>query len=129
MSPLNSWPPEITLVVYGGPLLLIFVGMVFSLYIDRCHLADILAALRNSRYIVFWAAGLSSQGRLGRLMLIAKICGMVLCPKSGIRAGELDPDDIRNFPVHLKRLLIAKTTLMVITLVWGVLAYALLKLK
>src|SRR5690606_41188417 len=65
----------------------------------------------------------------GRLMRIAKICVMVLCPKSGIRAGELDPDDIRNFPVHLKRLLIAKTTLMVITLVWGVLAYALLKLK
>ena len=129
MSAFDSWSPETTLVVYGGPLLLILAGMVFSLYIDRRHLADILGALKNSRYIVFWAAGLSSQGRLGRLMLIAKICGMVLWPKSGIRAGELDPDDIRNFPVHLKRLLIAKTILMGVTLVWGVIAYALLKLK
>jgi len=125
----DFWSSWLAFTLLAGPLLLIVVGMVFSLYIDRRHLADILAALKNSRYIVFWAAGLSSQGRLGRLMLIAKICGMVLCPKSGIRAGELDPDDIRNFPVHLKRLLIAKTTLMVITLVWGVLAYALLKLK
>ncbi|WP_301362069.1 hypothetical protein [Stutzerimonas nitrititolerans] len=125
----DFWSSWLAFALLAGPLLLIVVGMVFSLYIDRRHLADILAALKNSRYIVFWAAGLSSQGRLGRLMLIAKICGMVLCPKSGIRAGELDPDDIRNFPVHLKRLLIAKTTLMVITLVWGVLAYALLKLK
>jgi len=125
----DFWSSWLAFALLAGPLLLIVVGMVFSLYIDQRHLADILAALKNSRYIVFWAAGLSSQGRLGRLMLIAKICGMVLCPKSGIRAGELDPDDIRNFPVHLKRLLIAKTTLMVITLVWGVLAYALLKLK
>lgn len=125
----DFWSSWLAFALLAGPLLLIVVGMVFSLYIDRRHLADILAALKNSRYIVFWAAGLSSQGRLGRLMLIAKICGMVLCPKSGIRAGELDPDDIRNFPVHLKRLLIAKTTLMVIMLVWGVLAYALLKLK
>ncbi|WP_312963538.1 hypothetical protein [Stutzerimonas nitrititolerans] len=125
----DFWSSWLAFALLAGPLLLIVVGMVFSLYIDRRHLADILAALKNSRYIVFGAAGLSSQGRLGRLMLIAKICGMVLCPKSGIRAGELDPDDIRNFPVHLKRLLIAKTTLMVITLVWGVLAYALLKLK
>src|SRR5690606_11070233 len=125
----DFWSSWLAFALLAGPLLLIVVGMVFSLYIDQRHLADILAALKNSRYIVFWAAGLSSQGRLGRLMLIAKICVMVLCPKSGIRAGELDPDDIRNFPVHLKRLLIAKTTLMVITLVWGVLAYALLKLK
>lgn len=88
-----------------------------------------IGSLEEQSLYRFWAAGLSSQGRLGRLMLIVKICGMVLCPKSGICAGELDPDDIRNFPVHLKRLLIAKTTLMVITLVWGVLAYALLKLK
>ena len=129
MIDIYSWPHEISLVVFGGPLLLILVGMAFSLYIDRRYLFDMLEALKNSRHIVFWAAGLSSQGRLGRLMLIAKICGMVLWPKSGIRAGELDPDEIRNFPVHLKRLLIAKTALIGITLVWGILAYALLQLK
>lgn len=129
MIDIYSWPHEISLVVFGGPLLLILVGMAFSLYIDRRYLTDMLEALKNSRHIAIWAAGLSSQGRLGRLMLIAKICGMVLWPKSGIRAGELDPDEIRNFPVHLKRLLIAKTALIGITLVWGILAYALLQLK
>lgn len=129
MIDIYSWPHEISLVVFGGPLLLILVGMAFSLYIDRRYLTDMLEALKNSRHIVIWAAGLSNQGRLGRLMLIAKICGLVLWPKSGIRAGELDPDEIRNFPVHLKRLLIAKTALIGITLVWGILAYALLQLK
>ena len=125
----DFWSSWFAFVLLVGPLLLILVGMAFSLYIDRRYLTDMLEALKNSRHIVFWAAGLSSQGRLGRLMLIAKICGMVLWPKSGIRAGELDPDEIRNFPVHLKRLLIAKTTLMGITLVWGAVAFVLLKLK
>jgi hypothetical protein len=125
----DFWSSWFAFALLAGPLLLILVGIAFSLYIDRRYLVDMLEALKNSRHIVVWAAGLSSQGRLGRLMLIAKICGMVLWPKSGIRAGELDPDEIRNFPVHLKRLLIAKTALMGITLVWGILAYALLKLK
>jgi hypothetical protein len=125
----DFWSSWFAFALLAGPLLLILVGIAFSLYIDRRYLFDMLDALKNSRHIVIWAAGLSSQGRLGRLMLIAKICGMVLWPKSGIRAGELDPDEIRNFPVHLKRLLIAKTALIGITLVWGILAYALLQLK
>lgn len=131
MINIDSWPPEIALVVIGGPILLAFVSIAFSLYLGYRHLDDMLEALKNSRHIVYWADVLRHQGVFGRFMLVAKVSGVMVFPGPGrlIRAGELHPDDVQNFPAHLKRPLIAQTVLMVIILVWGALGCVLLKLK
>ncbi|MNG18925.1 hypothetical protein D3C84_1030360 [compost metagenome] len=54
---------------------------------------------------------------------------MVMWPGPGLRAGDLDVDDIRNFPVDLKRLLKVKAILTCVILIWGALAFALVKFK
>lgn len=129
MIDIYSWPHAISLVVFGGPILLCFVSLGFSLYLSRCHLDAMLDALRNSRHIAVWAPGLLVNGWFGRFMLTAKVCGVVTWPGPLIRAGELDPEEIRNFPEYLKRLVTAKNALNGIIVAWGLIAFVLLKLK
>ncbi len=54
---------------------------------------------------------------------------MVTMPRVSIRIGELDPEDIKNFPPHLKRLLKIKAVMLVGIAVWGFIAYGLMKLE
>ena len=122
-----SLPTAIALVVFGGPILLCLASLAFGLYLSRRHLDAMLEALKNSRHLAVWAPGLLHQGWFGRFMLAAKVRGMVTWPGPLIRAGELDPDEIRNFPAHLKRLLTARNVLDGIILVWGTLACVLVK--
>jgi len=129
MIDIYSWPHEISLLVFGGPILLAIISLAFSLYLSRRHLDAMLEALKGSRYIAVWAAGLESLGWFGRFMLTAKVSGMVTWPGPGIRAGELESDEIRNFPAHLQRLLTAKNVLNGIILAWGAVAFVLLKLQ
>ncbi|MNF88992.1 hypothetical protein D3C84_714970 [compost metagenome] len=128
MTDIYSWPHEISLVVFGGPILLCFVSLAFSLYLSRRHLDAMLEALKNSHYLAFWAAGLRDDDWFRRFTLTAQVGGMVMWPGPLIRAGEVDPDEIRNFPAHLKRLVVAETVLNGITLIWGAVAFVLLKL-
>jgi hypothetical protein len=62
-------------------------------------------------------------------MLVAKIAGMVMMPKVSIRSGELDPEDIQNFPPHLKRLLKIKAVMLVVSGVWLLIGSLLVKFR
>jgi hypothetical protein len=123
------WSSWFAFALLAGPILLAFMSIAFSLYLSRRHLDAMLEALKNSRHIAVWAPGLLENGWFGRFMLTAKVSGIVTWPGPLIRAGELDPDEIRNFPAHLRRLLTAKNVLNGIILVWGAVAFVLLKLK
>jgi hypothetical protein len=123
------WKSWLAFWLLAGPILLSYVSFAFSLYLSRRHLDSMLAALKGSRHIVISAAGLLQRGWFGRLMLVAKITFMVMWPGPGLRAGDLDPEDIRSFPVHLKHLLKTKAILTCVIVIWGALAFALVKLK
>ncbi|UVJ45641.1 hypothetical protein NVV94_08855 [Pseudomonas sp. LS1212] len=125
---IDAWSPWAAIMFVGGPFLLILVSFAYSLYLGR-HLDAMLKALKNSEHIAIWSAGLRYQGWFGRIMLIAKITGMVTWPGPGIRAGVMDPVDIKNFPPHLKRLLNIKIVISGIILVWGAIAFTLVKLR
>ncbi|MDF9907997.1 hypothetical protein QF017_006098 [Pseudomonas laurylsulfatiphila] len=129
MISIETWSPWAAIIVVGGPILLCYVSFFYSLYLSRRHLDRFLQALNGSRQIVISAAGLAQSGWLSRLLLVAKITFMVMWPGPGLRAGDLDVDDIRNFPVDLKRLLKVKAILTCVILIWGALAFALVKLK
>ncbi|EPA93937.1 hypothetical protein PG5_55870 [Pseudomonas sp. G5(2012)] len=62
-------------------------------------------------------------------MLVAKIAGMVMMPNASIRSGELDPEDIKNFPPHLKRLLKIKAVMLVGSGVWLLIGSLLVKFR
>jgi hypothetical protein len=125
---IDSWSPWAAIIIVGGPFMLIVVTFAYSLYLSR-HLDAMLDSLKNSRHIVVWGMGLRNQGWLGRLMLVAKITGMVMWPGAGIRTGQMDPDDIKNFPSHLKQLLKIKIIISGVIVIWGAFAFALLKFR
>ena len=129
MISIDTWSPWAAIIVVGGPILLCYVSFFYSLYLSRRYLGRFLQALNCSRHIVISAAGMMQNGWLNRLLLVAKITFMVMWPGPGLRAGDLDPDDIRNFPVGLKRLLKVKAILTCVILIWGALAFALVKFK
>ncbi|MNY27500.1 hypothetical protein D3C86_1614110 [compost metagenome] len=125
----DFWKSWLAFWFLAGPILLAIASTAFSLYLSRHHLDAMMEALKNSRYIYIWGAGLRKQGWFGRLLLIAKIAGMVTMPRASIRIGELDPEDIKNFPPHLKRLLKIKAVMLVGIAFWGLIAYGLMTLE
>jgi hypothetical protein len=129
MISIDTWTPWAAIIVVGGPILLCYVSFFYSLYLSRRHLDRFLQALSGSRHIMISAAGMMQSGWLSRLLLVAKITFMVMWPGPGLRAADLDPDDIRNFPVGLKRLLKVKAILTCVILIWGTLAFVLVKLR
>jgi hypothetical protein len=108
--------------------LLIFISFVFSLHMAKRHLDAMVDALKNCHYITN-RAGLRHQGWFERMLLVAIISGMVQWPGPGLRSGEMDPDDLRQFPAHLRKLLNAKHVLTLIIAVWFLIIYLLTKLR
>jgi hypothetical protein len=105
-------------IVAGGPLLLGFTGLAFSLYLTHRHLDAIKEALKNSRYIYLWGDSLGKRGLIWSLLEMSKIAGMILLPKSHIRVGDLDSVDFKNFPPYLKRYLTIVTTMIFTAMIW-----------
>ena len=106
-----------------------YISFFYSLYLSRRYLNRLLEALKGSRHIALAGAGLLQVGWFGKILLVAKITFLVMCPGPGLRAGDLDPDEIKNFPKDLKRLLKAKAILTCIITVWIVIVCVLVKLK
>ncbi|WP_420232337.1 hypothetical protein ACN079_25385 [Pseudomonas sp. ABY48] len=126
MISIDTWPPWVAIIVTGGWGL---AGLAFSLYLSHRHLDAMKEALKNSRYIYLWGRSLGKRGFLWSLLEIAKIAGMVVWPRASIRIGEVDPVDIKNFPPHLKHLLVINLTLMTIAFAWLAIAAVLIKLR
>ena len=116
-------------MVAGGPTVLGFVNIIFSLYLSRRHLDAMKESLKNSRYIYIWGPSLGKRGLICSAWEVMTIAGLVIWPKAHIRVGDVDPVDVENFPPHLKRLLIAKVAMAIITLAWAAIVALLIKLR
>ncbi|AIG04158.1 hypothetical protein [Pseudomonas fluorescens] len=127
MTNIDTWSPWVAIFALAAPILLAYVGAAYSLYLSHRHLGAIKEALKNSRYIYIWGPSLGNRGLIWSLFEISKISGMIVWPRSAIMIGELDPVDLKNFPPHLKRHLIANLTIMSISLIWGIVSVALVK--
>ncbi|WP_300724899.1 hypothetical protein [Pseudomonas sp.] len=118
MTSIDTWSPWIAIIFTGTPILIGFVGIVFSLYLSHRYMDAIKEALKNSRYIYIWGPYLGKRGVIWSLLEIAKITGMVTWPWASLRIGELDPNDLKNFPPRLKRLLVINITMLYISFTW-----------
>ncbi|WP_434572849.1 hypothetical protein [Pseudomonas sp. Z3-6] len=61
--------------------------------------------------------------------MIISIAGMVVWPRAYIRIGDVDPADIESFPPYLKRLLIVKVTVTIISFTGMAVVALLIKFK
>ena len=129
MINIDHWPLWIAVIVIGGPILLSYVIFFYSLYLSRRHLERLIVALSNSRAISIDAENLARGGWLARLLLVSKITLMVMWPGSGLRNGDLNVSDIRDFPESLRYLLKVKAVLTGVTLIWATIAFLLVKFR
>ncbi|WP_256675800.1 hypothetical protein [Pseudomonas sp. R5(2019)] len=88
-----------------------------------------MKALKNSRYIARAGLIMQHHGLSRRLLLVTKLAGLVMVPGPGIRRGEIDPDDIKNFPPHLKRLLKVKSAILIVGVFWMAAIYVFLEIE
>ncbi|MPQ84370.1 hypothetical protein F0170_10445 [Pseudomonas sp. MAFF 730085] len=129
MTSIDDWPLWIAIFVSGGPILLGFIGLAFSLYLTHRHLDAIKEALKNSRYIYIGGDGLGKRGVLWSLLEMSKIAGMITMPKVHLRLGDLDPVDLENSPRYLKRLLISVTATILTSFIGMIVVAILLKFR
>ena len=129
MTSIDTWSPWIAVTVAGGPILLAAMNIAYCLYLSRRHLDAMMEAMKNSRYMYIWGTAWRRQGWFGGFVLINKIAGMVVWPKTYIRYGEVAYMDIENFPPHLKRLLTVYVVILLVSLSWMAVAGMLLKFR
>ena len=129
MTAEEFWRSWLLFWLLAGPLLLAAVNFAYSLYLSRRHLGAIKEALKNSRYIYLWGPSLGKRGLIWSLLEIAKITQIIIYPRSSLHIGELDPDDLENFPPRLRRLLKIKSIMLIVNGVWVVAVFVLLKFE
>lgn len=129
MTAEEFWRSWLLFWLLAGPLLLAAVNFAYSLYLSRRHLDAIKEALKNSRYIYLWGPSLGKRGLIWSLLEIAKITQIIIYPRSSLHIGELDPDDLEQFPPRLRRLLKIKSIMLIVNGVWVVAVFVLLKFE
>lgn len=111
-----------------GPIFMGFLFIANSLYISR-HLSVMLKALENSRQIIFYSMIYKSMGVFGNIFLVTQMAGLLIWPKLGVRKGFLDARDVEGFPAHLLRLLKINMAFLVVSIVWFIVVYIVIKLR
>lgn len=99
--------------------MLVPVSIGLSVYISRRHLDEMVNAFPRSRHIVIAAAALMPSGLFGRFLMILKIGGAITWPGPFIRAGEMNAEEIRAFPPHLRNWIRAKICINIVAFSWG----------
>ncbi|QOQ76316.1 hypothetical protein IMF22_04360 [Pseudomonas poae] len=95
--------------------LMVWIGVCLHLAYTKMDV--MLEHLKNSPAITAWAP-MRQGGPWGKLLLIGGISGLVTFPGPQLKTGQLNAEDLANFPVDLKRKLIR--------LYWGVIGLLLI---
>lgn len=112
-----------------APFLVCLIGQAITLYMVYRDLDEMKAAFPNSIHIKHQMNIWAGSGFVARYMQVNVITGAVLLSGFYLRRGELDPDEVRNFPGHLKPRMIWSSWFLGIGLAWLFLNVALLKLS
>jgi hypothetical protein len=105
------------IVIAPVPFVPVSVGL--SIYISRRYLDEMVSAFPKSRHVVIGAAALMPSGLFGRFVMILKIGGAITWPGPMVRAGEMDAEEIRAFPPHLRKWIRAKMWITIVGFSWG----------
>ncbi|KJK18918.1 hypothetical protein [Pseudomonas sp. 2(2015)] len=130
MIDLKAWPLEAQIAFGLTPFVLCLSGIGIGVYIACSrHFKVMLKALENSPWlhqqVNIW--GITSVK--SRTLVVGSICGALLRPRLGIRKGVLDPVEISEFPLYLKRKMIISSWLSIIGFAWLMMGAGLLKLS
>lgn len=100
---------------YTDPLIVSFIGyivigaltwVVISLYLCRSFREQIISHMPSSTSVVS-TAPTKTDNQWKKFIWINNVAAYVTFPSFHIKRGELNPDEIQNLPVPLRRRLIA----------------------
>ncbi|WP_037039905.1 hypothetical protein [Pseudomonas sp. BAY1663] len=111
-----------------APFVIGAIGQAITVYMVYHDLDEMKAAFPNSRHIRNQLNIWAGPGFIARYMQVNAITGTVLLSGFYLRRGELEPDEIENFPTHLKPRMLWSSWLLGIGAAWLFLAVGLLKL-
>lgn len=91
--------------ICGVVLLSIFIWIAIGLHMAYTKMDMMLSHLEKCSVIVDLTP-LRNNGPLGKFLLVGSISGILTFPDMYIRRGNVNADDVKNFPRTLKRKLI-----------------------
>ncbi|QIJ00926.1 hypothetical protein GII23_13015 [Stutzerimonas balearica] len=112
-----------------APFVIGAIGQTITIYMVYYDLDEMKAAFPKSKHIRNQLNIWSGPGFVARYMQVNAITGAVLLASFYLRRGELEPEEVDNFPKHLKPRLLWSTWLLGIGLAWLFMAVGLLKLS
>lgn len=99
------------------------------IYMTDLNNWDISSTFPNSPLIKSAIMLLQPQGLFARSFVIDFIGGTLSCSKVLIRKKRLSPDDVDNFPLHLRRLIFREGLIFRFLLLWVIVLYLLLEFR
>lgn len=124
----HSWHPGLVFAFMLAPFVIGLVGQAITVYMVYRDLDEMRASFPNSPHIKHQMAIWAGSDFMARYMQVNAICGAVLLSGYYLRRGELDPDEVRNFPPHLKPRMVWSSWLLGISVAWIFLGVALFTL-
>ncbi len=123
----ETWHLDLQIAFLLAPFVIGAIGQVVTIYMVYHDLDEMKAAFPHSNHIRNQLNIWSGSGFVARYMQVNAITGAVLLASFYLRRGELEPDEVENFPKHLKPRMLWSTWLLGISLAWLFLAVGLLK--
>ncbi|MGH8379680.1 hypothetical protein [Pseudomonas sp.] len=125
-----SWHPGLRLTFLFAPFVFSLLGVAMSTYMAWSRDFELMiASLQNSLWVKQQVPFFGVTRLTSRCYLLGTICGALLYPKTSVRLGMFDADDLRNFPPALRRRLLVATWLIIIGMAWMFIGLGLIKLS
>ncbi|MCY1450225.1 hypothetical protein D9M71_670120 [compost metagenome] len=102
--------------------------MAINAYTTHYDLEKMKTVFPNSPFMTNFVRLWAGFSFFSRMIQTSVIAGAVLWPKQFLKHGELDPNELCNFPADLKRRLAISMYLTLTGLAWLLLTVGLLKL-
>lgn len=105
-----------------------FSGMLMILVMAYRNLDMILSTFPNSEYVKRQQMLWGGRSLPSRFILTSSLAAVALLPNGHIKRGELEENEVRNLPHHIKRRMVIAWWLCFAGMAWLFLAVGLLKL-
>ncbi|WP_156510926.1 hypothetical protein [Pseudomonas sp. p21] len=132
MSPslidVNSWPLRIQLLFLVMPFALSVGGLAVSGYVAWSREFELVnSSIRSNAYLEKMKRFAGTTTYRARWMVVCVVCGLLNFPLFHSRIGVVDADELKAFPLKLKRKLVFSSWLVIIGSAWLAIAYAMVK--
>lgn len=125
---IDSWPLKIQLVFLTMPFALSIIGLAVCGYVAWSREFGLVNnSIRSNAYLEKMKRFGGTTTYRARWMVVCVVCGLLTFPRFHSRIGVVDADELKAFPLRLKRKLVFSSWLVIIGSAWLAIAYAIVR--